>query len=589
MKKLLTAGVVALGLIVSAQSVSAQSIAELQAMIAALQAQLAALAGQGTTTTTSAYTHTVTLKVGSKGAQVTALQSALNSLGFNAGAADGIFGNGTKAAVVAFQASKGLTADGIVGPATGAALSAATVTSGGSTGSTSGTLNGGEADVRVKKVTEGALTINVDEADTALAMEFDVRDADIQLSRVDAVFDARPWLYFDEVNLLVNGKEVKSLSKSSDFSDIGSGKYRARFSGLSSIIKEGTKAEIALELVVKSDLGTRNGDTVKVEFDTDSVRYTDASGLMTEDGYALTALVTLSADFGTLKVSANDESPKNSDVIVLDTDNNTKDVVLAIADVTAKDNNVEIKSLDVEMNTLGANVEDTVLRLNVLANGTKIGNELVSGAALNTTTTISDLDYVVKKGKTVEFSVEAEFIKGTAATSIEVDNFDFVYEDADYSTQNKSVSFKGEFLQLVEKGLTTSVKSITHTVSNEGKTVQFVVKLDATAVEEDVYFQKGATGYTLDVNKPAGATESSTLTSNATENAGVYKIAAGQTKEIIVTVAVAAGANAGFVDVTLDDIDFGFTISNPVVPGDFNKTLILGGNAYTSQPVYINA
>lgn len=59
-----------------------------------------------------------TLKQGQSGAAVTALQQRLNQLGFNAGAADGQFGPKTTAAVKAFQNSKGLVADGVVGPKT---------------------------------------------------------------------------------------------------------------------------------------------------------------------------------------------------------------------------------------------------------------------------------------------------------------------------------------------------------------------------------------------------------------------------------------------------------------------------------------
>lgn len=58
------------------------------------------------------------LKLNSKGADVVALQQALQTHGFNPGVADGDFGLGTQAAVLAFQKSEGLDPDGIVGPMT---------------------------------------------------------------------------------------------------------------------------------------------------------------------------------------------------------------------------------------------------------------------------------------------------------------------------------------------------------------------------------------------------------------------------------------------------------------------------------------
>jgi peptidoglycan hydrolase-like protein with peptidoglycan-binding domain len=64
-----------------------------------------------------------TLKVGSTGDDVKALQSNLNLLGYNAGTPDGIFGNDTKNAVISFQKTYGLSADGIAGTNTLDAIS----------------------------------------------------------------------------------------------------------------------------------------------------------------------------------------------------------------------------------------------------------------------------------------------------------------------------------------------------------------------------------------------------------------------------------------------------------------------------------
>jgi len=63
-----------------------------------------------------------TLKRGSKGADVKRLQKALQELGFDPGGIDGDFGGGTEGAVMAFQRSEGLLADGIAGPRTLTAL-----------------------------------------------------------------------------------------------------------------------------------------------------------------------------------------------------------------------------------------------------------------------------------------------------------------------------------------------------------------------------------------------------------------------------------------------------------------------------------
>ena len=61
------------------------------------------------------------LERGDEGADVTALQHLLNAQGVATGV-DGDFGPGTDGSVRSFQSSRGLTADGIVGPATWSAL-----------------------------------------------------------------------------------------------------------------------------------------------------------------------------------------------------------------------------------------------------------------------------------------------------------------------------------------------------------------------------------------------------------------------------------------------------------------------------------
>jgi peptidoglycan hydrolase-like protein with peptidoglycan-binding domain len=71
---------------------------------------------QGGTITLASATPRPTIKLGARGTHVVFLQQKLRIR------ADGIFGTGTRSAVIAFQRSKRLVADGIVGPATWRAL-----------------------------------------------------------------------------------------------------------------------------------------------------------------------------------------------------------------------------------------------------------------------------------------------------------------------------------------------------------------------------------------------------------------------------------------------------------------------------------
>ena len=62
------------------------------------------------------------LKQGSQGGEVKEVQQRLKRWGYYAGSVDGVFGVGTKNAVIAFQKKNGLTPDGVVGKSTYKAL-----------------------------------------------------------------------------------------------------------------------------------------------------------------------------------------------------------------------------------------------------------------------------------------------------------------------------------------------------------------------------------------------------------------------------------------------------------------------------------
>ena len=80
-------------------------------------------------------------KYGSRGSEVTQIQTKLKRWGYYNGNIDGIYGNQTVAAVKYFQRTNGLTVDGIAGPQTLKAMGIMTSSSSSSTSSSSSDIN----------------------------------------------------------------------------------------------------------------------------------------------------------------------------------------------------------------------------------------------------------------------------------------------------------------------------------------------------------------------------------------------------------------------------------------------------------------
>lgn len=117
-----------LAAIKSTQSQLAQILAQIQSLNNTLT-QLAAkvsVSVQSPAVSSAPFSGTFTqyLSLGSEGAEVTALQKKLTTLGFYSGSITGYFGPLTEAAVKAYQTARGISPLGFVGPSTRTALNA---------------------------------------------------------------------------------------------------------------------------------------------------------------------------------------------------------------------------------------------------------------------------------------------------------------------------------------------------------------------------------------------------------------------------------------------------------------------------------
>ena len=357
----------------------------------------------------------VTLKVGSRGADVMELQTLVGAT-----PVDGVFGPMTKAKVMAWQASNGLTADGVFGPMSIAKASAGTTggtlpagctsntgyssTTGQSCAATTTTLPAGCMSTVGYSSTTGAkcdgsttpagdngplvggagelmysstttdLESDVKEGATekVLATKLEADSSDISVGSVKVLFEntsgngsTRLEKYLDEVVVMLGDKEVGSAS-ADEFSKDGT-EYSKSISTTGAIVRDGDKE--ALYVAVKT-LGTVDDETADFDGVITQVRWTDATGALFSDSdsdgsdFGSGAVQTFGFDEAnvddSLEVKANSDNPDDATITV--DDNTSTDDVLALA-----------FKLDVDQDS--ADVSVTTMMLTVTFDGLDTDND----------------------------------------------------------------------------------------------------------------------------------------------------------------------------------------------------------------------
>jgi len=408
---------------------------------------------------------TTTLRVGSKGAGVMAVQTLVGAT------VDGSFGPMTKAKVMAWQASNGLVADGVFGPMSMAKANAgATVgtypagcTSSAGYSSTTGvkcdstvstTLPAGCTSTAGYSSTTGAkcdgsttggtvLTVSgegsvkdfsigsaeettIAEGQTAEIMAFDVElenDGNLKLDRFDLYMgedsavtteSAKPWDYFKTASLLVGGTKVATVdvSSSSAWSEYDTGtltttrqEYRLRFTGLNAVLESDEVTSVSIELTTVSNLDSAD-ETADWEYgiETDSFRFVDGTGFVFTDGENIEDQFSLdTAEEAALEISASNDDPDAAVVEVSDT-SDTNGVLLGIFDIEETEGvDVNITEMTVVLATSDT-ITDVVKKLYLYDGSTKVGEESVSGL----TVTFDNIDLDVAGDDTVELSIKAD-------------------------------------------------------------------------------------------------------------------------------------------------------------------------------------
>ncbi len=374
---------IALSLVVVASTAPAKAdtISDLQAQIANLTAQLSKLAGTSAVSTAS---FTANLTVGSKGAEVTALQNFLISGGYKiAAGATGTFGPQTKAALAAYQTANGISpAAGYFGPVTRAKVNGVAVVSSTPAASTSVVADGTDGSITLSSssyVTSSQSLKKGDMNKPVIAVRAQATAGAVTVQRVDVHVSTRPWLIFGSLSLTdSNGKVLatKTLSSSADATEVTVGSdYLVRFDNVNAVVTPGSDVTLVVNASVLSATDKITSTPVVFSIPTGSVRTINGKGYTDSLGTSNTGTVTLSVNGATADAYTR-ISPSTPDTTTtnISTSNVTSDQVLGVFDVKVQNQGATVNGLTFNINTVG---NPTAKFQNVRVYN---GNTLVGGA-----------------------------------------------------------------------------------------------------------------------------------------------------------------------------------------------------------------
>jgi len=569
--------------LVGVNSASAATVAELQAMIASLSAQIAALSG--TPSTPAGVTFTSNLTMGSTGAEVTALQNFLIGKGFSIPAgATGYFGGQTKAALAAYQTSKGITpAVGYFGPLTRTSVNgeAPVVVTPGTTPTTgTGISTPGKEGTLTATVSNVGLKSTVYEGDSMVAVlgaKVEAKDSDIAIQRVKLDLGDSTRVYnkiFSKVYVTEGSNVLASADLNSSTVTKGSdSRYYITITGMNLVVSKDTTKNIVIKFDVKDSIEStdrNNQSTSPIRFAVSGIRGVDGAGIDQLSPVAATDIsrtVTVSQDLAetaTITLSTNSATAEVAEIIASEGsgDNEKDGVTLASFDLKAEKGEVLVTDIAVSLATsTGAATLSTVY----LYDGS---TELDSATMVAGVAKFSDVDITVAKDATKTLTVKADVRGAVAAkTTWSVTGVNITSENSkgDSITEGgsvvgKAISFRnaGPQLSLTSKSLGTKTSVTVSGGDVASSTQDFVFKLNVKAVGGAVTLGSSAsttpafgtsTSY-VNIYKGSATTTGALTVSYFEPSSGVttsnntYTIAEGQNADFDVTYSLTVGTSS---------------------------------------------
>lgn len=419
MKKIIIAGVIALGLFVGVSSASALTAQDVEMLIVALNldatkaAQLRALVPAA-----PVFSFTRQLGVGAKGDDVVALQTKVG-----VSPATGYFGNITKAAVSAYQAQNVISPTGYVGPITLAKLNTAvavvvTPPTGTVTPPTGITTTGAEGTLTVTQSSAG-LPSSIYEGDSKvgiLGLKIEAKNSDISIQRIKVDLGTSSTVYNKVINRMyvMDGNTVLASTDLNSDTVVkeSNNQYTINLTGFNSVVTKGTVKYLTVAADVNGSVdSTYRSPRVYVIrlYSTLAVRGVDGAGFdQTSGDNTITRSIQISSalsESSTLKTSLNGASPKATTIVASSgTNQNEADKVTGLVfNVKAEKDN--IKMTDLTISATGTSVAAEEITTAYLFDGNKeIDNTSVNSAS--GLATFSNFEVWISKDQTKALTIK---------------------------------------------------------------------------------------------------------------------------------------------------------------------------------------
>jgi len=415
-------------------------------------------------TVASAATFTRNLTVGSSGADVTALQTALIAAGQSIPAgATGYFGSQTQAAVKAYQVAKGIVnpGTGFVGPLTLTVLNGGTVASAPAgvcpVGFTCTPVAGAPVNTNPGTITTAGVAgtiafsiqstpsngTSVDKGQTADIARYKLQAgaSDMAVSSLQLDFNIRPWLTIgsivvkDEAGTIIASK---SNLTQNDFTEITVGTdYRVSVPVSMIVAKAVTRyITVSVSMLPVTDQCSAGNCTYSIT--KAQLRAVDGTGVTdTELEPSTRSFLFTGTNNGQIVVTVDSSSPLKK-LNQISNSNQTDNVVLGVYDLKSQNKDATLRSFNVRINTGGTAITTLFSDIKI-----KAGTMTYSADTIATSTTFTNLSIALPKDVYVPITIIGKIAKptsigaldgATASTTLFANTTDIHTEDATFNT-----------------------------------------------------------------------------------------------------------------------------------------------------------